>query len=136
MMIQRPQQGKQPKFTNKNKETTSVQNPIFLAASQYNCLMYRQQSGLFRSLNDPERKIMVGMPGMSDSAMIVPLKITPEMVGQTIGVSVQAEFKTENGRQSPKQKNWQAATESAGGIYKIFRTVDEFHQFMRRFNCS
>jgi len=54
------------------------------------------------------------------------------MVGQTIGVSVQLEFKEGKGKQGEKQKDWQIATEKAGGIYAIARNVDEFHELMGR----
>lgn len=121
---------RQKKYSSQKKETTSVQNPVLIESSKYNCLMYRQQSGLFRSLNDPDRKVRVGLPGMADSAMIVPVRITQEMVGQVVGLGVQIEFKEGSGQQQEKQKKWQKAVERAHGIYKIVRSVDEFKQFM------
>lgn len=36
------------------------------------------------------------------------------------------EFKTEEGRQSPEQKRWQAATEQAGNKYCVVRGIEEF----------
>lgn len=69
---------------------------------------------------------------MADSAMIVPVKVTPDMVGQTIGLSVQLEFKAGNSKQTENQKLWQSATENAGGIYAIARSVEEFHLLMGR----
>jgi len=36
------------------------------------------------------------------------------------------ECKTENGRQSPEQKEWQKQAENAGNKYVVFRSVEEF----------
>jgi hypothetical protein len=114
----------------KNAETTQVQNPCMLAASDYPVLMWRQQAGLYRSYDDPNRLVRVGLNGMADTGMIVPMKITPEMVGRTVGVAVQVEFKTATGRQSEKQKNWEQAVLLAGGRYEVIRNVDEFRSLI------
>ena len=114
------------KKTTQKQEITKVQNPCFLAAADYPVLMYRQQSGRFRSFDDPSRIVHVGVPGMADSAMIAPMKITPDMVGQVIGVAVQVEFKTGGGTQSPKQKIWESGVNGAGGRYEIIRSADQF----------
>ena len=94
-----------------SREIREAQNPSFLAVgSRKDVLVWRQQSGVFRSYDDPNRLIKVGVPGMSDAGMIVSVKITPEMVGRTIGVAVQPEFKTNTGRQSPAQTDYRNAT--------------------------
>lgn len=112
------------------KETTTVQNPCFLAASDYPVLMWRQQAGMYRAYDNPARIVHVGLAGMADSAMIVPVKITQEMVGQTFGMAVQVEFKTEAGRQSEKQKKWQQAVIQAGGRYELVSSVEQFKQLV------
>jgi hypothetical protein len=110
----------------KNRETREVQDPCFLAVGgRDDCLIWRQQVGLFRAYDNPDRVLRAGMAGQSDSGMIVRVKITPEMVGQEVGIAVQPEFKAVNGRQSDKQKNWQAAVELAGGIYRLIRSVGD-----------
>lgn len=114
------------KKTTQKQEVTKIQNPCFLAAADYPVLMYRQQSGRFRSLEDPSRIVNVGVPGMADSAMIAPMTITPDMVGKLIGVAVQIEFKTQDGAQSPKQKIWESGVSAAGGRYEVVRSVDQF----------
>lgn len=106
-----------------NKETRTVQNPAMLAASQLGALAWRQQSGLFYTREGIP--VRVGLPGMSDCGMIVSLTITPDMVGRTIGVAVQTEFKTHRGQQSEAQHNWQQAVEQRGGIYRLIRSPDE-----------
>jgi len=41
------------------------------------------------------------------------------------------EVKTETGRQTTAQKEWQKTIENQGGVYVIIRTVDEFKEFIR-----
>jgi hypothetical protein len=108
----------------KNKETTLTQNPAMLAiGGMPDVLAWRQQSGLFYTKNGTP--VRVGVPGLADCGMVVAVKVTPEMVGKTIGVAVQAEFKTASGRQEPYQKLWQAAVEKRGGIYSVVRSADD-----------
>lgn len=84
-------------------------------------LVWRQQSGLFRQFEAPHTPVRVGQPGMSDAGMIVAVTITPDMVGKTIGVAVQPEFKA-RGKQSTAQSNWQRAVAKRGGIYRLVRS--------------
>lgn len=106
-----------------NRESREAQNPAMLAAgARHDVLVWRQQSGVFRAYDDPQRIVRVGLPGMADAGMIVAVTITPEMVGKTVGVAVQPEFKTTKGRQSDAQRNWQSAVEKRGGVYRIVRS--------------
>jgi hypothetical protein len=110
----------------KNAETRTVQLPAMLAVGgRQDVLCWRQQSGTFRAYDDPQRVVKVGLPGMADAGMVVAVKITEAMVGKTIGVLTQAEFKTSSGRQSEAQRNWQAAVEQRGGVYRLVRSEAE-----------
>lgn len=107
----------------RNRETTHVQLPAMLSVgARSDVLVWRQQVGAFRAYDDPRRVVSVGLPGMADLGAIVAVTITPDMVGQTIGVAVQAECK-HGGRQSAAQAGWQAAVERRGGIYRIVRSA-------------
>lgn len=88
-------------------------------------LVWRQQSGAFRALDDPKRIVKVGVPGISDALAVVSVEVTPEMVGKKIGVAVGLEFKAEKGRQSDAQAAWQKAFECCGGTYAIVRSVED-----------
>lgn len=88
-------------------------------------MVWKQPVGLFRALNDPERKVFVGTPGQADTMMVINVMITPDMIGKTIGVAVAPEFKTTKGTQSQKQKDWMAAFQSRGGIYRLIRSAAE-----------
>ena len=103
---------------------TKIQNAAFLATGRHpDVLVWRQQSGVFRAMNDDNRVVRVGQPGMADAGMIVPVKITADMVGMTIGAAVQPEFKTRTGRQAEDQHSWQAAVTRASGVYRLVRSA-------------
>lgn len=106
----------------KNQET-NLQNNILLALSQAGHLPWRNQVGVFRSYDDPNRIIKIGTPGMADIIDVVPVTITPDMVGKTVGVAVAIEVKTATGTQRKKQEDFQKAFEKRGGIYRIARSV-------------
>ena len=107
-----------------NKETRTAAHPALLAVgARPDVMIWKQPVGLFRALEDPTRKVMVGTPGQADSIAVVAVTITPDMVGRTIGVAVAPEFKTNTGKQSQRQKDWQAAFEKRGGIYRLVRNA-------------
>lgn len=109
-----------------NKETTAVQNPAMIAVgSRPDVLVWRQQAGLFQTLNEPRRVVRVGVPGMSDAMMVVAVTITPDMVGRTVGVAVAPEFKTRTGRQSQSQRGFEEAFTQRGGVYRLVRDRDD-----------
>lgn len=113
----------------RNKETRTVQNPAMLAAGQRgDVLVWRQQSGLFYTREG--NPVRVGLPGMADSGMIVAVTITPDMVGKTIGVAVQPEYKTAGGQQSEAQRNWQRAVQQRGGVYRLVRSADDMERLI------
>ena len=110
----------------RNRETRTVQNPALVAVgARPDVLVWRQQSGLFRAYEDPDRLVRVGQPGMSDALAVVAVKITSDMVGKTIGVAVAPEFKAGRGQQSQPQRDWQAAFEKRGGVYAVIRSAAE-----------
>jgi hypothetical protein len=108
----------------KNAET-NTQNEILVAMSQAGALVWRNQVGVFRAMDDPNRIIKVGVPGMADVIGVVPVVITAEMVGKTVGVAVGCEVKTPLGKQRDKQKLWQHAMQRHHGIYLITRSPDQ-----------
>lgn len=114
-------------------EKRQAQNPALLAVGMRpDVLVWRQQSGVFRAYDDPSRIVRVGVPGMSDAGAIVAVTITPDMVGKTIGVAVQPEFKTAKGTQRDKQQLWQAAVEKRGGVYALVRSAEQMTELVAR----
>lgn len=116
-----------------NRETRETQNPAMLAVGcRKDVLVWRQQSGVFRSYDDPNRVVRVGQSGMSDAMMVVEVEITPDMVGRKIGVAVAPEFKTKTGKQSEAQRNWAAAFTARSGVYQLVRTPAEMIDLVER----
>lgn len=115
------------------RETNEVRNPCLLeAATMPDVLAWRQVVGRYRHIQDPDRVISIGQDGQSDACVIVGVEITPEMVGCTVGVACQVEFKTKDGRESADQKRWGHVVKQAGGIYSVIRSVTEFKDFVSK----
>lgn len=115
----------------RNRETDAVQNPAILEVGlDREVLVYRQQVGTFRAMDNPRRLVKVGEKGQADTAMVVAMTITEAMVGKTVGVAVQAEMKTDVGRQKQAQKDWQKAVEKRGGVYRIIRSAADMRQLV------
>lgn len=105
---------------------TKIQNSALLAVGlDPDVLAMRMQSGVFRAMNDPDRIVKVGSPGLADTMVFVRTVITPEMVGKTIAIPLAAEIKTKDGQQSKDQRSWQRAFEARGGIYRIVRKPED-----------
>lgn len=114
-----------------NKESI-IQAEIMLAMSEDGLLVKRQHSGVFRALYE-DRVINMVMPGLADIGAIKPVLITPEMIGQTIGVAVEVEVKTfmKGSKQAKDQKKYEIAVKSRGGIYTLARSPDEYRAAMQ-----
>lgn len=102
---------------------TKIQNRIMMDMSKKGYLVWRNQVGLFKTLDG--RTVNIGIKGSSDLMAVKPTVITTEMVGQTLAVFVAVEVKTATGRQSEPQKKWQKAVEKLGVKYIIARCEDD-----------
>ena len=60
-------------------------------------------------------------PGSGDMVGWHPVVITPDMVGQRIGVFTSVEIKTENDRMSKKQGIWRRNVLAGGGIAEVWQ---------------
>ena len=102
---------------------TKIQNKIMMAMSKKGWLCWRNQVGLFKTMDG--RTVNIGIKGSSDLMAVKPTVITPEMVGQTLAVFVAVEVKTATGRQSEPQKKWQKAVEKLGVKYILARSEND-----------
>ena len=102
---------------------TKIQNRIMRDMSEKGYLVWRNQVGLFKTLDG--RTVNIGIKGSSDLMAVKPTVITPEMVGQTLAVFVAVEVKTATGRQSEPQKKWQKAVEKLGVKYILARSEND-----------
>ena len=106
----------------RNQETNTL-NKYLLHFSGACAMVWRNNTGKFRSLTDPQRIVTVGQVGSADIIGVQPVTITQDMVGKVIGQAIAIEVKTPTGKQSQEQKNWQQAFEERGGIYILGRGV-------------
>ena len=104
----------------RNQET-NIMNKYLLHFSGAGAMVWRNNTGKFRSMTDPQRIVSVGQVGTADIIGVTPVTITADMVGKVIGQAIAIEVKTPTGKQSQDQKNWQQAFENHGGIYILGR---------------
>ena len=102
---------------------TKIQNRIMMDMSEKGYLVWRNQVGLFKTLDG--RTVNIGIKGSSDLMAVKPTVITTDMVGQTLAVFVAVEVKTATGRQSEPQKKWQKAVEKLGVKYILARSEND-----------
>lgn len=123
--------GKWGKYENsaiKEMKETNIQNFSLIAGSQSGAMIWRNQVGTF--YNRSGNPVKVGNVGAADSLGVVPVVITQDMVGKTIGVAIACEFKAKRGRQSDDQKRWQSNFEKRGGKYALIRSPDDMVEFI------
>lgn len=83
---------------------------------------YPEKRGLFFKIKNEGTNRITGsrdkatglIPGVADSCLL------------TTNGAVFIEFKTETGKQSPKQIDWQNSVQAAGYSYYLIRTLNEF----------
>ena len=95
---------------------TEIQNAIRVALSELG-IVRRNNVGTF--LTPYGAPIKIGIPGESDLTLFC-------RGGRTVFI----EIKTGTGRQSKKQKNFQAAVERLGYEYIILRSVEDAERFI------
>lgn len=69
-------------------------------------------------------------PGSSDLIGIRKITITPDMVGQTIGVFTSLEVKTDTGKPSTDQKKWLSMVTAFGGIAGVVRSPQDARRIL------
>jgi hypothetical protein len=69
--------------------------------------------------------------GSSDLIGIRKVTITPDMVGQTIGVFASLEVKTDTGKPSTDQKKWLSMVQAFGGIAGVVRSPQDARSLLQ-----
>lgn len=120
------------------KAEKDIINAILLGASERGHRLFRQNTGKGWvgkvvggvsadriTLREP-RPLVAGLcVGSSDVIGYSPVLITPEMVGQTLGVFVALEVKTPGVRVTPEQKAFLDAARAKGCITGVVYSADE-----------
>lgn len=115
-----------------------IQSAIMKAVSQCGAVIFRNNQGTgvtgqivgkqgsnFVVANARVTKFGVCNPGGSDLIGWRSVKITPEMVGQTVAIFLALEVKTPSGKPMIEQANFIHAVRTAGGLAGVVRSVDE-----------
>lgn len=87
---------------------------------------YPQTRGLFFAVNNNSEHVARAM-NRKAVGLVAGVSDTIFLWG---GVAYLIEFKTPTGRQSPKQKEWEAKVNEAGFDYCIVRSLEEFKQLI------
>lgn len=111
---------------------TDVVHKIMLALSPLRCTTFKNVRGLFYTL-DKKRKVRAGLlaDGSSDLIGFKRVKVTQDMIGQTIAVFLAVEVKTEATAKTkktyaaPEQKDFIAFVREAGGIAGVARSPED-----------
>lgn len=104
------------------KQENNIQNAIRLSLTDCGVLSFRNNVGAYKTEAGHYVRYGVGESGGSDLICITPVTITPDMVGQTLGVFTAIEVKTAKGRASENQKRFIEAVKRQGGLAGIARS--------------
>ena len=104
---------------------TSLMNKITVALAEDRVLLFRNNTGAYKTDAGHFVRFGVGGRGGSDLIGAVPVTITPDMVGRTVAVFAALEVKTKTGCATKEQQNFLAAVARQGGIAGVVRSPDE-----------
>ncbi len=123
----RERQEKMTKQTPEGRTSKEVNQ----ALSLHGVTHWRNNTGLLYDRNN--RPVAFGLcPGSSDRIGIRSVKITPDMVGQTIGQFVACEIKSETGKPSLLQRQFLKTVADAGGCAFVARCFEDVKEQMER----
>ena len=122
-----------------------IQNQILLALSESGATIWRSETAgawVGRQIHQDGRTIALAnarmiqaglCKGGSDLIGITPVTITPDMIGQQLGVFTAVEVKTKTGRTSVEQERFIKAVQNAGGIAGVARSTQEAVALLSQF---
>lgn len=109
------------------REETDIQNTLRLEMAAQGFTMFRNNTGLFYTL-DKTRKVFAGLgKGTHDLIGIRPTVITQDMVGKIVGVFTTCEVKAGTDM-SPEQANFMRVIRAKGGISFVGRSAADIPQ--------
>lgn len=116
------------------KNETDFRNWLQCELSKHGIRAWRHFVGLLYTQEG--NPIKIGSDGQSDMWGIMPVKVTQEMVGTTVGIFISIETKSQHGRTQKKraklQENWKNSINSLGGVAIIIRPGDDFLSLLKR----
>jgi len=101
-----------------------IQNEIRMALADAQVMSFRNNTGALKDKDG--RLVRYGLcKGSSDIIGIKKIKITPDMVGQEIGVFMAIEVKAAKGKATQAQTNFLHMVRKHGGLAGVARSVEE-----------
>lgn len=108
------------------KKESNIQATIQLGLSDYGIRTFRNNIGsAINPHNGNYIQYGVGGVGGSDLICIIPTVITPDMVGQTLGIFGAIEVKNETGRPSKDQLRFIEMIKISGGYSGVARSLED-----------
>jgi hypothetical protein len=117
-----------------------IQQKIQIEGPHHSCILMRNNSGAFK--DETGRVVRFGLGNISPKSLkssdligITTIVITPEMVGQHIGIFTAIEAKSEDFKGPSNEREKSQAdfirwVQSRGGIAGFAKSVDEFKQLL------
>lgn len=103
--------------------------------SRPDMLIWRNNVGVGRTLQD-DRVKRFGLPGSPDILGVLMIRDSDDLQRipnhPPFGLALGIEVKTEHGRQSEKQQNFEDAFTKRGGIYVLARSIEDVEQAIGR----
>jgi hypothetical protein len=114
------------------KNEKQIQDDVRLHVASKGATTWRNNVGVATTANGAV--IRYGLcTGSADLIGITPLRITPEMVGHTVGVFTAIEVKTPTGRPTKEQVNFIEHVQSQGGLASICREPSDYDDALQIF---
>ena len=115
------------------KIETDITNSIAVELAPLGSTLFKNVRGFFLSL-DGKRKITAGLQpnGSSDLIGLTKVLITPDMVGQTIGVFTAIEVKTPTGAVRDNQAHFIKVILKYGGYAGIARNTEDAKKIIKK----
>lgn len=114
---------------------TAIMRDIMLALSKLGARVFRNNVGVakYQADNGQWHRVKYGLcTGSSDVIGLVPVTVTSDMVGQTIGVFTAIEVKAGKGVASDEQEAFINMVRERGGIAGVARSVEEAIALLHR----
>lgn len=102
-----------------------IQNDIRVALSEHGIITWRNNIGVTKFPDGSVVRYGLCNPGGSDLIGILPITITPDMVGQQIGAFLAVEIKRPGKKPTDDQRNFMNAVKGQKGYAGVATSVEE-----------
>ena len=118
------------------KSEKRIEQEIILKASELGCVLFKNNVGVAKLQDGTTIRYGLGN-GSSDLIGIAPVKITPNMIGETVGIFLSVEVK-KNKKGSYKategQKNWLTMVSRRGGFGAVLDDAEKLEEIVCTIN--